>query len=85
MGFFKVSLGGKDLKTQLLQLTLKSRKCLDLFGVQITALCQAFTYNFPCSLLFKFQQLDLHACPKPIVFIIHSFLSAKITRLGLVA
>ncbi|KAM8967867.1 beta-1-syntrophin [Pelodytes ibericus] len=30
-------------------------------------------------------QLDLHCCPKPIVFIIHSFLSAKITRLGLVA
>ncbi|XP_042317698.1 beta-1-syntrophin [Sceloporus undulatus] len=30
-------------------------------------------------------QLDLRSCPKPIVFIIHSFLSAKITRLGLVA
>ncbi|KAB0358010.1 hypothetical protein FD754_002166, partial [Muntiacus muntjak] len=30
-------------------------------------------------------QLDLHSCPKPIVFILHSFLSAKITRLGLVA
>ncbi|XP_040287931.1 beta-1-syntrophin [Bufo bufo] len=30
-------------------------------------------------------QLDLQCCPKPIVFIIHSFLSAKITRLGLVA
>ncbi|XP_061461800.1 beta-1-syntrophin isoform X2 [Rhineura floridana] len=30
-------------------------------------------------------QLDLHSCPKPIVFIIHSFLSAKIARLGLVA
>ncbi|XP_070604351.1 beta-1-syntrophin [Erythrolamprus reginae] len=31
------------------------------------------------------MQLDLHSCPKPIVFIIHSFLFAKITRLGLVA
>uniref|UniRef100_H3B929 Syntrophin beta 1 n=1 Tax=Latimeria chalumnae TaxID=7897 RepID=H3B929_LATCH len=30
-------------------------------------------------------QLDLYTCPKPIVFIIHSFLSAKIARLGLVA
>uniref|UniRef100_A0A3Q3GFD3 Syntrophin, basic 1 n=1 Tax=Labrus bergylta TaxID=56723 RepID=A0A3Q3GFD3_9LABR len=30
-------------------------------------------------------QLDLHSCPKPIVFILHSFLSAKISRLGLVA
>ncbi|XP_043946196.1 alpha-1-syntrophin [Protopterus annectens] len=30
-------------------------------------------------------QLDLHICPKPIVFIIHSFLSAKVTRLGLLA
>ncbi|MBN3306112.1 beta-1-syntrophin [Amia ocellicauda] len=30
-------------------------------------------------------QLDLHCCPKPIVFILHSFLSAKIARLGLVA
>lgn len=28
-------------------------------------------------------QLDLHSCPKTIVFIIHSFLSAKISRLGL--
>lgn len=31
------------------------------------------------------QQLDLHSCPKTIVFIIHSFLSAKVTRLGLLA
>ncbi|XP_061674675.1 beta-1-syntrophin [Syngnathoides biaculeatus] len=30
-------------------------------------------------------QLDLHSCPKPVVFIVHSFLSAKISRLGLVA
>ncbi|XP_017265518.1 beta-1-syntrophin [Kryptolebias marmoratus] len=30
-------------------------------------------------------QLDLHSCPKPIVFILHSFLSAKVARLGLVA
>ncbi|XP_028326491.1 beta-1-syntrophin [Gouania willdenowi] len=30
-------------------------------------------------------QLDLHSCPKPIVFILHSFLSAKIARLGLIA
>ncbi|XP_034083704.1 beta-1-syntrophin isoform X2 [Gymnodraco acuticeps] len=29
--------------------------------------------------------LDLHSCPKPMVFILHSFLSAKISRLGLVA
>lgn len=34
---------------------------------------------------FYSQQLDLHSCPKPIVFIVHSFLSAKIARLGLVA
>ncbi|XP_008843476.1 alpha-1-syntrophin [Nannospalax galili] len=30
-------------------------------------------------------QLDLHSCPKTTVFIIHSFLSAKVTRLGLLA
>ncbi|XP_055458170.1 alpha-1-syntrophin [Psammomys obesus] len=30
-------------------------------------------------------QLDLHSCPKALVFIIHSFLSAKVTRLGLLA
>ncbi|KAM3878514.1 alpha-1-syntrophin [Diretmus argenteus] len=30
-------------------------------------------------------QLDLHCCPKTIVFIIHSFLSAKVKRLGLLA
>lgn len=34
---------------------------------------------------FHPQQLDLHSCPKPIVFILHSFLSAKMSRLGLVA
>ncbi|KAL4623570.1 beta-2-syntrophin [Arapaima gigas] len=26
---------------------------------------------------------DLHSCPKPVVFVLHSFLSAKLTRLGL--
>ncbi|CAB1315524.1 unnamed protein product [Coregonus sp. 'balchen'] len=30
-------------------------------------------------------QLDLHSCPKTMVFIIHSFLSAKVKRLGLLA
>ncbi|XP_044155256.1 alpha-1-syntrophin [Bufo gargarizans] len=30
-------------------------------------------------------QLDLHSCPKTIVFIIHSFLSAKMSRLGLLS
>ncbi|KAM8867262.1 alpha-1-syntrophin [Synchiropus picturatus] len=30
-------------------------------------------------------QLDLRSCPKTIVFIIHSFLSAKVKRLGLLA
>ncbi|XP_072100801.1 alpha-1-syntrophin [Mobula birostris] len=30
-------------------------------------------------------QLNLETCPKTIVFIIHSFLSAKVTRLGLLA
>ncbi|EDV25939.1 uncharacterized protein TRIADDRAFT_24172 [Trichoplax adhaerens] len=29
------------------------------------------------------QELDLHGCPKPVVFILHTFLSAKTTRLGL--
>ncbi|XP_064640760.1 beta-2-syntrophin-like isoform X2 [Lineus longissimus] len=31
------------------------------------------------------QELDLHGCPKPIVFILHTFLSAKLHRLGLLA
>ncbi|KAK7115468.1 beta-1-syntrophin-like [Littorina saxatilis] len=31
------------------------------------------------------QELDLNTCPKPIVFIIHTFLSAKVSRLGLIA
>lgn len=30
-------------------------------------------------------QLDLRCCPKTLVFIIHSFLSAKVKRLGLLA
>ncbi|XP_032238788.1 beta-1-syntrophin [Nematostella vectensis] len=31
------------------------------------------------------QELDLHGCPKPVVFVLHTFLSAKTTRLGLFA
>ena len=31
------------------------------------------------------QKLDLETCPKPLVFILHTFLSAKIARLGLIA
>uniref|UniRef100_A0A2K6S606 Syntrophin beta 2 n=1 Tax=Saimiri boliviensis boliviensis TaxID=39432 RepID=A0A2K6S606_SAIBB len=27
--------------------------------------------------------MDLHSCPKPIVFVLHTFLSAKVTRMGL--
>ncbi|XP_064375936.1 beta-2-syntrophin [Dromaius novaehollandiae] len=27
--------------------------------------------------------LDLHSCPKPVVFVLHTFLSAKVTRMGL--
>ena len=30
-------------------------------------------------------ELDLHGCPKPVVFVMHTFLSAKTTRLGLFA
>ncbi|XP_078339136.1 beta-1-syntrophin-like [Crassostrea virginica] len=29
------------------------------------------------------QELDLGTCPKPIVFVLHTFLSAKVNRLGL--
>ncbi|XP_026575566.1 beta-2-syntrophin [Pseudonaja textilis] len=29
--------------------------------------------------------LELHSCPKPLVFVLHTFLSAKVTRLGLLA
>lgn len=35
--------------------------------------------------VFLFQELDMEGCPKPIVFILHNFLSAKIHRLGLYA
>ncbi|XP_045191737.1 beta-1-syntrophin-like isoform X1 [Mercenaria mercenaria] len=31
------------------------------------------------------QELDLESCPKPLVFVLHTFLSAKVSRLGLVA
>ncbi|XP_077982184.1 beta-1-syntrophin-like [Glandiceps talaboti] len=30
-------------------------------------------------------ELDLHTCPKPVVFVLHTFLSAKVTRMGLFA
>ncbi|XP_066921663.1 beta-1-syntrophin-like [Clytia hemisphaerica] len=29
------------------------------------------------------QELDLHGCPKPVVFVLHTFLSSKTSRLGL--
>eukprot|EP00794_Sanderia_malayensis_P018995 gene18995-20906_t len=29
------------------------------------------------------KELDLHGCPKPVVFVLHTFLSAKTARLGL--
>ncbi|XP_076109895.1 beta-1-syntrophin-like [Mytilus galloprovincialis] len=31
------------------------------------------------------HELDLQTCPKPIVFVLHTFLSSKVNRLGLVA
>lgn len=31
------------------------------------------------------KELDLHTCPKPLVFIMHTFLSAKVNRQGLFA
>ncbi|XP_014786662.1 beta-1-syntrophin [Octopus bimaculoides] len=31
------------------------------------------------------HELDLRTCPKPIVFVLHTFLSAKVSRLGLLA
>ncbi|ESO98206.1 hypothetical protein LOTGIDRAFT_231326 [Lottia gigantea] len=31
------------------------------------------------------QELDLNMCPKPLVFSLHTFLSAKVSRLGLIA
>ncbi|KAL3189749.1 hypothetical protein MRX96_021212 [Rhipicephalus microplus] len=31
------------------------------------------------------KELDLMQCPKPFVFTLHTFLSAKVTRMGLVA
>ncbi|XP_052817415.1 beta-1-syntrophin-like [Mya arenaria] len=31
------------------------------------------------------KELDLESCPKPLVFVLHTFLSAKVSRLGLVA
>jgi len=34
-------------------------------------------------LSYLFQELDLDINPKPLVFILHSFLAAKLSRLGL--
>ncbi|KAL5020971.1 hypothetical protein ScPMuIL_000126 [Solemya velum] len=31
------------------------------------------------------HELDLHTCPKPMVFVLHTFLSAKVHKLGLLA
>ena len=37
------------------------------------------------SVSLSLQELDLHGCPKPIVFVLHNFLTAKLSRLGLIA
>lgn len=37
----------------------------------------------PCCVLLPLQTLGLHSCPKPVVFVLHTFLSAKVTRMGL--
>jgi len=36
-----------------------------------------------CGMCMRFQELDLDINPKPLVFILHSFLAAKLSRLGL--
>lgn len=42
------------------------------------------TSNLPLSALCRpLQVFDLHSGPKPVVFVLHSFLSAKLTRMGL--
>uniref|UniRef100_A0A8C4Q9N1 PDZ domain-containing protein n=1 Tax=Eptatretus burgeri TaxID=7764 RepID=A0A8C4Q9N1_EPTBU len=43
----------------------------------------AFPHPHRLTLVIHQSQLDLRSCPKPIVFILHSFLSAKVARLGL--
>lgn len=69
---------------------------ISLFSLLCSIICGCLLHSFsysilysnvylPCCRFLSSQQLDLHSCPKPIVFILHSFLSAKITRLGLVA
>lgn len=44
-----------------------------------------FVSNILFHLVVIWQELDIEGCPKPIVFILHNFLSAKIHRLGLSA
>ena len=56
--------------------------CLRLpcwFGVWFTCLQCFISYLHD----FYFQELDLDINPKPLVFILHSFLAAKLSRLGL--
>lgn len=42
-----------------------------------------FFFNQSFLLAFLLQVFDLHSGPKPVVFVLHSFLSAKLTRMGL--
>lgn len=43
----------------------------------------AFSTRKSFPLPFLRQVFDLHSGPKPVVFVLHSFLSAKLTRMGL--
>lgn len=52
---------------------------LFLFPSSVLFFTFALSYLLP-SLL---QVFDLHSGPKPVVFVLHSFLSAKLTRMGL--
>lgn len=53
-------------------------------------LCQTASLDFTndtllCILSNVFQELLLDSNPKPLIFILHSFLAAKVSRLGLLA
>lgn len=66
-------------------LQMKGRLQQKIYCNVLTSLYCCFSPPFlphflPPSIL---QVFDLHSGPKPVVFVLHSFLSAKLTRMGL--
>lgn len=78
---FKFQRVSINLTHSLSKFFLSGTSCLDVFILPVCLLkCLHMVVTIT---VLSPQTMDLHSCPKPIVFVLHTFLSAKVTRMGL--